>query len=100
MTIKIVLRPAVDRRGRRKPGCCFVYYDGAHICTSTQPLLDASRILIARGLDPATPIEMTRDIQPTLVLLSSTIGRAAQYDVMGDKFVRRKSLIVKNEVPA
>jgi hypothetical protein len=91
--ITIVVSPAFDRRGKRRHG----RFDGRLqgddevICEATQqPMLDASRVLLRRGVDPTTTICKVRVEAPTIVTMRASIGVAAQYDVMGEKFVRRK----------
>jgi hypothetical protein len=34
------------------------YLDDRELCTSTKPFLDAARVLLAEGADPATALEM------------------------------------------
>jgi hypothetical protein len=53
-------------------------------------MIDASRVLLRRGVDPTTTICKVRVDAPTIVTMSAQISVAAQYDVMGEKFVRRK----------
>jgi hypothetical protein len=61
------------------------------MCEATQqPLLDASRVLLRRGFHPSTVICKVRSDAPMVVTMRAPIGVAAQYDVMGEKFVRRK----------
>ena len=94
--ITIVVSPAFDRRGKRRHGRFDVRLQGGVeiICEATQqPLLDASRALLLRGADPATVICKVRDDAPTIVTMRAPIGVAAQYDVMGEKFVRRKPAV-------
>ena len=63
------------------------------ICEATQqPMLDASRVLLRRGMDPTTTIYKVRVDAPTIVTMRAPIGVAARYDVMGEKFVRRNRL--------
>jgi hypothetical protein len=91
--ITIVVSPAFDRRGKRRNGRFDVHLQGNDgvICEATQqPLLDASRVLLRRGVDPTTTICKVRVDKPTIVTMRAAIGVAAQYDVMGEKFVRRK----------
>src|SRR5712675_2003685 len=94
--ITIVVSPAFDRRGKRRHGRFDVRLQGGDeiICEATQqPMLDASRVLLLRGADPATVICKVRDDAPTIVTMRAPIGVAAQYDVMGEKFVRRKPAV-------
>jgi hypothetical protein len=91
--IVIILLPSFDRRGKRRHGQFDVRLkdSGEMLLVATrQPLLDASRTLIRRGLDPSNVICKVRSDAPTVVTMRAPIGVAAQYDVMGDRFVRRK----------
>jgi hypothetical protein len=91
--ITIVVSPAFDRRGKRRHGRFDVRLQGTDdvICKATQqPLLDASRVLLRRGIDPTTTIRKVRVEAPTIVTMRAQIGVAAQFDVMGSAFVRRK----------
>jgi len=95
MEIIIVVSPSFDRRGKRRPDRfdARLKDDAEVICAATrQPLLDASRVLLARGFDPSTVLCMVHSHAPTVVTLRSPIGVAAQYDVMGEKFIRRKPI--------
>ncbi len=91
--IIIVLSPSFDRRGKRRHDRFDVRINGSSevICDATrQPLLDAGRVLLARGFDPATIVCMVHRNAPTVVSMREPIGVAAQFDVRGEKFVRRK----------
>jgi hypothetical protein len=91
--INIVVSPSFDRRGKCRHGRFDVRLQGGDevICKATrQPLLDASRVLLRRGVDPSTTICKVRVDAPNIVTMQATIGIAAQYDVMAEKFVRRK----------
>jgi hypothetical protein len=91
--IVIVTTPSFDRHGKRRHGRFDVRLQGNDevICGATQqPMLDASRVLLRRGVDPTTTICKVRVDAPTIVTMRAPIGVAAQYDVMGEKFVRRK----------
>jgi hypothetical protein len=91
--ITIVVSPAFDRRGKRQHGRFDVRLQGNDevICAATQqPMLDASRVLLRRGVDPTTTICKVGADAPTTVTMRAPIGVAAQYDVMGEKFVRKK----------
>lgn len=91
----IVVSPSFDRRGKRRHDRfdALLKDDAEVICGATrQPLLDSSRVLLARGLDPSTVLCMVHSHAPTVVTLRSPIGVAAQYDVMGSAFVRRKPI--------
>jgi hypothetical protein len=92
--IFIIVTPAFDRTGNRKHERFDAYLrnTGELICTATrQPLLDASRELIARGYDPKAVICKVRSEAPQIETMRAIIGVAAQYDVVGEKFVRRKA---------
>jgi hypothetical protein len=91
--ITIVVSPAFDRRGKRRHDRFDARLQGGDeiICESTrQPLLDASRELLRRGADPNATICKVHASAPAVVTMRARIGVAAQYDVMGEKFVRRK----------
>src|SRR3954453_21259656 len=91
--IVIVASPSFDRRGKRRHGRFDVRVQGSDeiICRATQqPLLDATRVLLRKGIDPTTILCKVRSDDPTVVSMRAPIGIAAQYDVMGEKFVRRK----------
>jgi hypothetical protein len=49
--------------------------------------------LLRRGADPTATICMVHASAPAVVTMRATIGVAAQYDVMGEKFVRRKPAV-------
>ena len=88
----IIASPAFDRRGKRRHARFNVRLQGVDevICEATQqPLLDASRVLLRRGFDPSTVICKVRSDAPMVVTMRAPIGVATQYDVMGEKFVRR-----------
>jgi hypothetical protein len=90
--IFIVVTPAFDRTGKHKHERFDAYLrdTGELICTETrQPLLDASRELLARGYDPKDVVSKGS--------MRAPIGVAAQYNVMGERFVRRKPI---NHSPA
>jgi hypothetical protein len=91
--IVIVITPSFDARSKRSNGRFDARLKGFEeiICKAThQPLLDASRVLLRKGVDLLTVICMVRSDAPTIVTMRAPIGVAAQYDVMGEKFVRRK----------
>jgi hypothetical protein len=51
----IIVSPAFDRRGKRKHGLFDARLQGKAavlLCRSHQPLLDAARVLIGRGVGP------------------------------------------------
>jgi hypothetical protein len=91
--ITIVVSPAFDHRGKRRHDRFDARLQGRDevICKATrQPVLDASRELLRRGVDPIGTICMVHASVPAVVTMRAPIGVAAQYDVMGEKFVRRK----------
>jgi hypothetical protein len=47
-------------------------------------------VLLRRGVDPSTTICKVHASAPAVVTMRASIGLAAQYDVMGEKFVKRK----------
>jgi hypothetical protein len=64
----------------RRAGMFEACIDGRLICISRQPLLDASRLLLAEGLDPDIHLVM-RHLGSAEDSLSANIGRAAQLTV-------------------
>jgi hypothetical protein len=91
--ITIVVSPAFDNRGKRRHDRFDARLQSSDevICEATrQPLLDASRELLRRGADPNATICKVHASAPAVVTMRARIGVAAQYDVMGEKFVRRK----------
>jgi len=91
--IVIVTTPSFDGHGKRRHGRFDVRLQGVDeiICEATQqPMLDASRALMRRGVDPSTTICKIRADAPIVVTMRAPIGVAARFDVMGEKFVRRK----------
>jgi hypothetical protein len=48
--------------------------------------------MLDRGVDPSTVICMIHSHTPTVVAMRAPIGVAGQYDVMGEKFIRRKPI--------
>ena len=55
--ITLIIRPHCSpRTGKRVQGQFEARLDGKLICISHQPLLDGARVLLADGVDPATPI--------------------------------------------
>ena len=91
--ITIVVSPAFDHRGKRRHDRFDARLQGGEqvICEATrQPLLDASRELLRRGADPTATICMVHASAPAVVTMRAPIGVAARFDVMGEKFVRRK----------
>lgn len=69
------------------------------ICVSAQPFLDASRVLLEGGADPTTVLTMVHANAPTTIALKGPIGVAAQFDVMGARFVRRKGVTKRYAEP-
>jgi hypothetical protein len=91
--ITIVVSPAFDNRGKRRHDRFDARLQSSDevICEVTrQPLIDASRELLRRGADPNATICKVSASEPAVVTLRARIGVAAQYEVMGEKFVRRK----------
>jgi hypothetical protein len=91
--IIIVVSPAFDHRGERRHDRFDARLQGGKeiLCGATrQPLLDASRELLRRGADPTATICMVHASAPAVVTMRAPIGVAARFDVMGEKFVRRK----------
>ena len=78
--LRVVLHPAFNRYGARLLGKCVVTLDGRQLCISRQPLLDAARVLIDEGIDPATPIAI-RHTGAGFDALTSTVGAAAKWTV-------------------
>jgi hypothetical protein len=94
MTEIVIISPSFDHRGKRRHDRFDARLKDTDevICMATrQPLLDASRVLIGRAHDPSTKICMAYAHAPTVITSWAIIGVAAQYDVMGEKFVRRKT---------
>jgi hypothetical protein len=90
--LRVILHPAFNRHGARLHGKFVVTLDGRQLCISRQPLLDAARILIKEGIDPATPIA-TRHVGADFDAMTSTVGAAAKWTVReteteGPRFVR------------
>lgn len=90
--ITVIVSPAFDRRGKRRHGRFDVRLQGDDevICTATTPMAAASRALLRRGVDPTTTICKVRVDAPQIVTMQAAIGLAADFDVMGNAFVRRK----------
>jgi hypothetical protein len=76
----LILRPAFNRHGARLHGKFVVTLDGRQLCISSQPLLDAARVLINEGVDPATPIA-TRHSGAGFDAMTSIVGAAAKWTV-------------------
>jgi hypothetical protein len=90
--VRIVVCPAVDRSGRRRPEQFEVRFWGRPevLCVSRQPILDVARILISQGKPPQTAVALAHASDPTRIALRATIGIAARFDVMSTRFARRK----------
>jgi hypothetical protein len=89
--ITIVVSPAFDNRGKRRHDRFDARLSDEVVCEATrQPLLDASRELLRRGADRNAIIRKVHASEPAVVRMRALIGVAAQYHVMGEKFVRRK----------
>ncbi len=71
--IALVTRPVVGR-----PGIYDAMLGQRRIVRSRQPLLDAARVLLGEGADPATVIEACH-LGSGTVALRSTIGDAARW---------------------
>jgi hypothetical protein len=56
--------------------------DGRELCLSTKPFLDAARVLLAEGVDPATVLQMCHEGSAT-VAMRATVGAAAGLTVKG-----------------
>ena len=82
--LRVILRPAFNRHGARLHGKFVVTLDGRQLCISRQPLLDAARVLINEGVDPATPIA-TRHAGAGFDAMTSTVGAAAKWTVREDE---------------
>ena len=78
--LRVILCPAFNRHGARLHGKFVATLDGRQLCISRQPLLDAARVLIKEGVDPATPIA-TRHTGAGFNALTSTVGVAAKWTV-------------------
>jgi hypothetical protein len=91
----IAVSPSFDRLGKRRHERFDARLKDSDelICEATrQPLLDAARVMLGRSVDPSTVICMVHAHAPAVVTVRATIGVAAQFDVMGEKFIRRKSI--------
>ena len=62
-----------------------LWRDCTHLATSSQPFLEAARVLLDRGYDPTTRIVM-RHAGSTTDSLASTIGAAAKLTVSNRRF--------------
>jgi hypothetical protein len=91
--ITILVSPAFDRRGKRRHDRFDARLkDGDDVvCEATrQPLLDSSRVFLGKNFCPSSAICMVHAHAPAVVAMRAQIGVAARYDVMCEKFVRRK----------
>jgi hypothetical protein len=79
-TAIIITAPAFDNTGKRLHGRFAAILEGRQLCVSREPLLAASRILLAEGMDPATPI-IKRHAGSDFDAMRSTIGEAAKWTV-------------------
>jgi hypothetical protein len=92
--LTIVVNPAFNDRGRRHHDRFDAHLReaGELICRATrQPLIDSARMLLSRGCDPNARISMVWHPRPETVAMTAVIGKAAQFDVMDNRFVRRKA---------
>jgi hypothetical protein len=65
---------------RRAGGLLQALLQGEVLCTADEPFLQAARILLERGTDPATPIAMRWEGSDS-DSLTSTVGYAAKLEV-------------------
>jgi hypothetical protein len=91
-TVTIVVTPAFDRMGRRRHELFEARLKNRDqlICVSAQPLLDCCRILLQAGYNGTAVLKKVHASNPDRVTLSAPIQIGARFDVMGDRFVRRK----------
>ena len=82
--LTINISPAFDGQGVRRHGLFFADLDGRQLYISRQPLLDASRMLLAEGVNPGTPI-VTRHAGSGFDVMTSTVGAAAKWTVREDE---------------
>ena len=92
--LHIIISPA-DGNGKRLHGRFVATLAGRQLCTSREPLLDASRVLLAEGVAPETPIA-ARHAGTGFDAMTSTVGAAAKWTVReneteGPRFVRWKA---------
>ena len=74
--LRIILHLAFDRDGTRLHGRFEARLVGHLLCLSSEPLLAGSRILLAQGVDPETPIA-ARHAGADFDAMMSTVGAAA-----------------------
>lgn len=91
--LRIVVSPAFDQSGRRRHEKFEARLSGDSqvLCVSRQPLLDAARALLKHRMEPSTVLAMVHAGNPSVVAIKSPIGVAAARDVMGTRFVHRKT---------
>jgi hypothetical protein len=92
--ITIVVKPAFNDRGRRHHDRFDAHLrdTGELVCPATrQPLLDGSRVLLARGYNPTNVIGMVWAHALQTIAMTAVIGKGGQFDVMDNRFVRRKA---------
>ena len=82
--LRVIQRSAFNCHGARLHGKFVATLDGRQLCISRQPLLDAARVLINEGIDPATPIA-TRHAGADFDAMTSTVGAAAKWTVKENK---------------
>jgi hypothetical protein len=73
-TLELVVAPSAGGRFAAR-------LDGRELCASTKPFLDAARVLMAEGVDPATVLQM-RHADSATVAMRSTVGTAAGLTVL------------------
>ena len=96
--LRVILRPAFNRRGERLHGRFVATLDGRQLCISRQPLLDAARGLIDEGIDPATPIAI-RHTGAGFDALTSAVGAAAKWTVRENETSHRTSSVGRPFLP-
>jgi hypothetical protein len=75
VTLAIVLVPIPA-----SPGRYAAWWGGAELCRSRQPLLDAARVFLARGVPPETGLTALHQ-GSDIVAQRSTIGEAAEWTI-------------------
>jgi hypothetical protein len=88
-TVVLTVAPAIDPDGRRACSSRGPLFNGAVdgrqlVTRSTQPLLDAARILVAEGADPSTRIVMRHAGKPDNAL-TALLGIAARLTVVEER---------------
>jgi hypothetical protein len=92
--IIIIVKPAFNHCGRRQHDRFDAHLrdTGELVCGATrQPLFDSARVLLSRGCDPNARISMVWHDKPETEAMTAIIGKAAQIDVMDNRFVRKKA---------